>query len=716
MPDNEETIEETPGTSEAMSWDDIQLLAVAEVDAAKKYVEQNRSIDRTARWDRYYGRPLGNEMKGRSKYISRDVMDTIEWVMPYFIRQFTSTDPKIDITIEGQEPYVGKALMSKIQTDLSSTEDTSMFLLFYQWFKDSLVSDTAFVKPHWELDHEIKVMTWPQLPAEQMKQLMDDPDVEVVSFDEGASPLGGVFTNVKTRIKSVKKSGLAASNIPFWEFICGKDATHINDEHGKGHVTPVTLDYLNRINRGRGGEYFKHLNDIFEDAEQPRTLSVDPLDHGQAEKEAYTQESTIPYGDTAPKKGAAGEIKLTEWFSRMDTEGTGYLQDVVVWLANDTMIRWEDNTEGMIAMCALSPIIDCYKLFGTALADLLTDIQNLKTMIVRRILDNFDFTNLGVWLTSDSSIDVNKLMTHVPGDVIRITQKGSTEKVSAEPFDSSVLNLLEWVDTAKENRTGVSSRQGSFGTTPEHKTLGGMKMLQNAMMGRLELIARIFAETGIKDFYMKCTKLYQIYMRKPFKAKVKGQWVGISREQIQGRVVCTVNMGIEAEVGMFEAQKIERIAEFLTNLNQQFPGILGLQQVHNMADRHTLSMGFKQTDDFVPGLKQFAKILKQARDNQGAAAQAEGEAAQMEAQIKQGELQLKGAELQLKESEIKLKVEELRMKSAVEHGKLETEDRKLTAETMLTEADINLKRTLAAIDTKLKLIGIQRDREPQVNL
>jgi hypothetical protein len=549
-----------------------------------------------------------------------------------------------------------------------------------------------------------------------MKQLQDDPDVEVMSFDEGASPLGGVFTNVKTRIKSVKKSGLAASGVPFWEFICGKDATHVNDEHGKGHVTSVTLDYLNRINRARGGEYFKYLGELFRDEEQPRAIGIDLTEVGQSEKQTYKQESDLDFGEIAPKKGAAGEIKLTEWFTRMDVEGSGYLQDVVIWMANDLMIRWEDNSEGMITMCALSPIIDCYKLFGIALADLLTDIQNLKTMIVRRILDNFDFTNLGVWLSSDTNIDVNKLMNIVPGDWVR-GNPNNTKKISPEAFDPSVLNLLEWVDTVKESRTGVSSRPGSLGTAPEHKTLGGMQMLQNAMVGRLELIARIFAETGFKDFYLKCAKLYQIYVRQPFKAKIKGQEVEITREQIQGRVICTVNMGIEAEVGMFEASKIEKITNYLGGLSERFPGILGVSQVHSMAERYILSMGFKQVDDFIPGLKQFATVFQEMLEGRKAAVEGESK---MEAQIKQAEFRLKSEELQLSKLDLQFRImakrDERRLKAAVEGGKLDTEDRKLTADIIDADKDRELDKLLRSLDIKLKLIGIQRDREPQVNL
>ena len=144
-----------------MSFDDIQQAVLVEIANA----EDNRTFQkekRTEYWDRFYGRNLGNERKGRSQFITRDVMDVIEWMMPYFIKTFASGDPKIEIEIKGQPPFVGKALMDKIQVDLSKGTPT-IFTLFYQWFKDALVSSTSHTKVGWVLD-----------------QLMDDPDVEIV--------------------------------------------------------------------------------------------------------------------------------------------------------------------------------------------------------------------------------------------------------------------------------------------------------------------------------------------------------------------------------------------------------------------------------------------------------------------------------------------------------------------------------------------------------
>ena len=50
-----------------LEYDDIQRQVLEEVDQAEDNSE-NKSSGRQASWDRYYGRSLGNEVKGRSKF------------------------------------------------------------------------------------------------------------------------------------------------------------------------------------------------------------------------------------------------------------------------------------------------------------------------------------------------------------------------------------------------------------------------------------------------------------------------------------------------------------------------------------------------------------------------------------------------------------------------------------------------------------------------
>jgi len=632
-------------TNEKMSFEDIERAISAEVDAAQQD-SSGRSTKREKSWMRYYGEKLGNEIKGRSQFITRDLLETIEAILPFLIKLFASGDAKIEIEIEGQESWVGKGLMEEIQKSLGNSTP-NLFSLFYQWFKDALVSGTAFVKLAWDLDHENVNVEFDGLPAESVKQLVDDPDVKLESAGEAViTPQGVIVTDVKAKIKKTIKDALYVENTPHWEFIAEAKARSMNDQYGKGQKTEVTVDYLKRINRSRTDEekYFKNL-DKLESGE-----SKLEADTSESEKTNYMGDSTASSVQIETETGAKSPVTFIEWYTRLDVDGDGYLENIVCFVGNGHLLRWEKNEDDFIPFSALSPIIDCYKFHGISYADLLMEIQNLKTMLFRRILDNFDFQNSGRWLKDpNSAIDTYALLNNIPGSVITGKVDGLKD-ITPAPFNPSSLSILEYVDSIKENRTGVTRYNQGTDANSLNKTMGGIAMIQNASMQRMELIGRIFAELGLKDFYRKAALLYQKYMRKPFTTKALGQERQISPEMIKGKIITTVNMGVVASVGAEEAQKIERMLGVLFQVNGAFPGILTPESVHNLMKRYITASGFKNADDFIGDVREYVQKMTQQQQQQSEMQQ---QMMQMQQKFKEMELQFKGQDVQTKAQKVK---------------------------------------------------------------
>lgn len=674
----------------SMTFDEIERIATKEIDVAQEFVSQH-SGKREKSWDRYYGRPLGNEVNGRSQFMTRDLLETIEAILPFLIKLFASGDPKVEIEIKGQEPWVGKALMTKIQLDLGNSTP-NLFSLFYQWFKDALISDTAFVKVSWDLDQENVNIEFDELPAEQMQQLAADPDVTIKQAGEPiVSGQDIIFTEVKAQVKKTIKDTLYAENTPHWEFLVGKRARSMNDEHPKGQKTEVTVDYLKRINRARSDKepYFRNL-DRLESGESKSQIST-----ADSEKTNYMggSESSV---EIDVEKGPKAPVGLIEWYTRLDVDGDGYLEDVVCYVGNGHLLKWEKNEEGFIPFSALSPIIDCYKFFGISYSDLLVEIQNLKTMLFRRILDNFDFQNSGRWLKDpNANIDTYALLNNVPGSVITGKPDGLKDLTPA-PFNPSSLSILEYVDTVKEQRTGVTRYNQGQDSDSLNKTATGISLIQNASMQRQELIGRIFAEMGLKDFYRKCTLLYQQYLRQPFVAKVLGQEKEITPEMIQGQVQTTVNMGVVASVGAEEADKIERVLGILFKVNEFFPGLLTPESVHNMMSRYITASGFNNVDDFIGDIQQYVQKAIQSQKQQG---EMQNRMMEMEQRFKEMEFQIKGMDAETKAA----KVEQDGMIAGAE----------LDQEKGIASAEVLQKERDSQRDHELGLLKIKADNDRQ---
>jgi len=589
-----------------MSWENIEQVCNSEINSAETYVESHVAPDRKNRWERYYGKEYGNEVDGRSKYISHDCMDVVESVIPYLVRTFMAGDSKIEIKIAGQNPMIGKMIEQKIFDDLSDSDENSLFISHYQWFKDALVSNNGFIKVFYEKEYDTEKQKVPQLPYEAYRQLESNPDFDISSeeFDEEGNAI-----NVTIKKKVLSKDRLAVDSVPHWEFLIDPLARTMNDEHGKGQKTRVTLDYLKRIDRKYsmdGEKFFKNLEDV---ASNTARLS------DNQEEMSYMDDGMSSDRDTPVN--LKGEVDLVEWYTRLDIDGDGYLENCIAWIANGVLIRYEINKDDFVPFASLSGILDPYKFFGIAFSDLVIEIQNLKTMIWRRLLDNFALNNLGLWFVRpNEEVDLDRLSEAMPGDVI-MGDPEAVQNKAPQPVHPGNFSLLNQIDQMRDERTGISkTNMGAIPQASIGRTATGMQIHQNAAHQRMELIAKIFAETGIKDFYRKATILLQKNLEQPFTVNFRGKEVTISPEQIQGKVSCKVNMGIEAQVGVEEAGKIERMFGFLLQARQLHPEIISMESIHNMVTRYVSSLGFRQTSDFVTELEQMTQQAQQRMQQQ----------------------------------------------------------------------------------------------------
>ena len=600
-----------------MDREEIQRIAAAEVSAARRHQRENVTGERTKRWDRYYGRPLGNERDGQSKWMSRDVMDTIEWMLPYLVKTFTAGDPKIRLRIKGKPDWVGRALEQQIFEDLDSDPEQSLFLLFYQWIKDALVSGGAAVKPSWARDFETVRVKFGTVGPEQAAQLQADPDVGIESAARAFDPVTGreLLTGVVARVRKVIRDDLRADPIPHWELLFSPRAKTVNDEHGKGHATEVSLDYLKRINRAmstEGRPFFTGL-DALEKSEAPQGSSpfVPPAGGEDDEKESYLGRNEAADGTEIDERGPRSRHKLVEWYTRIDVDDDGYLEDVVCWIVDDrTLIRWEKNRDGIIPISVISPILDCYKFLGISYAELVIEVQNLKTMILRRILDNYAYSNNGRWLVRPGvGVDVATLLQNKPGDVV-FGDPDAVKDLAPKAFHPGILSLVEYADTVRENRTGVTRYNQGMDAQSLNKTATGIATIQSAAHQRLEMVARVMAETGIRDFWRKCARLYQLYRSKPFEARLDGQAVTVTPDMIQGEVVCRVDFGTQAQIGVAESQQIERMFAFLAQVNRDFPGILQPETVYKLVSRYVSSYGHKDATELIGSLQDYIDTVQ----------------------------------------------------------------------------------------------------------
>jgi len=651
---------------EAPTWSEIEDQAAEEIDAAIKFVKNNIIEKRTSNWDCYYGKPLGNEIAGKSKYVSRDLLETIEWILPSLINLFTGADSKVKLKIFNEQvnqqispTQLGKLLIDKIYKDLSMDEYKGLFLVFYTWFKDALVSGSAFTQLYWEIDTVLDKIHQ-AIPNTEMNRLSQTKEVTIEQIRPSVTTGQSM---VDATIERISKNTLVVDNIPHWEFIFEEYAQTMNDDAGKGFVTIVSIDYLRRINEA----YSKPNEPFFQNLELVSQIgSNDTYDdvYGLGdEKKIYFDYAVLNSFTGQNKKGPKKRVQLTKWVTRLDINGDGFLEDILVWRANGVMIRWEINESHFIPFCQLSPIIDCYKFQGIAYADLLVELQDLKTALTRKMLDNFDLQNSGRWfIKPNTQIDLKRFLENVPGDVYRIDPE-RIKNMAPQGFDTSQLALLEYVETVKENRTGSTRYNQGTDANTLNQTAHGIQTIMSASMKRIELIGLLFAESGIKDLYRKAALLMQQNLEEPFQATINGETVTISPEMIQGRIEVSVEMGLENQVGQRESQKLLQMSAVLMDLNSKFPGLVPPDKAHNIAVKYITCLGY-EADQYLSSIKEFMEAEQNSSKQQQA---------------------LQQMQIQMQQLKLQLEKEAVDVKKLAAFGKIEEAQKKLIASLLLAE-------------------------------
>src|SRR5687767_7564415 len=88
--------QEVPGKKpEPMTDNQVKAILDAHIHNSMGYIGGELSEQRGLAMDYYLGEPFGNEVEGRSKVVSTDVADTIEWILPSMMRTFTATDDAV---------------------------------------------------------------------------------------------------------------------------------------------------------------------------------------------------------------------------------------------------------------------------------------------------------------------------------------------------------------------------------------------------------------------------------------------------------------------------------------------------------------------------------------------------------------------------------------------------------------------------------------------
>ena len=171
-----------------------------------------------------------------------------------------------------------------------------------------------------------------------------------------------------------------------------------------------------------------------------------------------------------------------------------------------------------------------------------------------------------------------------------------TEQVT--PFAAGAsMPMLEYVKGMREDRTGVSRTSQGLNPDSLNNTATGRQLDQSAAMQRIELIARIAAETLLKPIFQGILKLLTDGGMEKLAFRLRNEFVEYDPNEWRDSYDMTVNVGLGTGDTQQKAAQLMSIYQMQT-AGMQF-GLATPKHLYHTSAKVIENAGFKDVDNFV---------------------------------------------------------------------------------------------------------------------
>lgn len=546
---------------------------------------------------RYYqGKPIGTEIKGRSEVVSLDVLESIQWAMPSLMRMFTGGTRVVRFTPRPTHDPQETAQREQDAKDATEyinhifEQQLDGFELLYDWMFTALLEKNGIAKAWWEERRYPEVQRFTGLTEQEVMAKLEEPDTDPISMDESTEMIGDQELKVYDLVVRTWKieKGIKAVAIPPEEFQIARRTIKLNDDTMfSAHIKRVTVSELVSM-----GFPFKEVSELHSD---------DTPEYAQARVERLSEDETAPTTYQSRNDAASRELWVTEAWIRIDEDGDGYSElRRILAVGHNALTILEDEEVAFNPFSSICPIPMAHKFFGNSLADLVMDIQAIRTTILRQILDHIYLSVNPRLQVVEGKVEYDDLMSVTPGGLVRVQDLESIGPVVLPPLPREAGELFAKFEEIRGNRTGVIAHGTEIDASAINTTATGLGQLMAEKAQKLELIGRIFAQTGFRDFFGKLLRITCENNSKEEQFYVNGRWLTIDPSRWDKGMNCEIQVGLGAGAAVERIASIEKLMAVQKQMVEA--GAMGQlvtkQNIYHAAAALADACGFKHTDLF----------------------------------------------------------------------------------------------------------------------
>ena len=550
-------------------------------DALGYYDELSRQREEAQKY--YYGEPMGNEVEGRSHFVDSSVQDAVEWIKPSLMRVFASGDDFVKFEPVGPEDQAS-ADQATDYVNYVVTKDNPGWEILYSWFHDALLLKNGIIKVWWEVYEEERREEYKGISEVEFDSLLLEENTEILTQEQN----GELFD--LTLIRTTSTGRIKIANVPPEEFLIARDAKDIADSRFVCHRVRKTLS---------------DLTEMYPDEDlDPKKMGAQGPDMGMFSSEYQTRHRYDASFFGSHDKGFEPEDALKEYWLYESYLKTDWDEDGIAELRRVCSVGnliLENEPVDDIPFISLTPIKIPHKFFGMSIADVTMPLQSIKSTLLRNLLDNMYNQNFGRFAVLEGQANLDDLLTARPGGIVRVKSPNAVTPLATPALEPYTFQMLQYVDEIRENRTGVSKT--SQGLNPDlltsHTTATAVDTMMTASQTRIELVARNFAETGVKDLMLRIYNLLLENQDKPRMIRLRNNWVEVNPDGWSPQIDLTVSVALGNGNKQQQIGQLNNILQMATQAQNAGNPMISQENIYNISTSLLKAMGYQDTSGFI---------------------------------------------------------------------------------------------------------------------
>ncbi len=596
--------------------EDFRQLVVRRRDACAKFKDDQASTDRREALRFYRGDNLpdyGDSGDGLSSVVSRDTMEAVESMMPALVRPFVAGDEVVSFEPVGPEDEEGAKQSTDYVNHVFTTHNNA-FRFVHDSMKDGLLYRLGVAKTVMEEEDAGPPEKYEGLGQVEL-QAVEMSDRKIVGDIEQDDVTGLYSVTLEPKVLKKYRCHVVAPD----EFLYDERLASLDQATFLGHSKQTTLSDL-----------------VAMGVEKKLAIS---LGSGRADNDEEADDRHLQEDDTDLAQGdMARQVWVDECYIKTYAGDGSPLMEWRKVLIGGNQNKLLNGAKGEAIddhpFSTWTPIPVPHRLVGLSIHDQTRDIQINKTALQRELNNAMYLANRPMREVVEGQVNIDDLLNPQVGGVVRVKAPGMVTPMPSggDAAFGAGMQMIEYQDTVREARTGVTRYNQGMDTNSLNKTATGMNIIANASQQRQELVARQYAEF-LKDVFRKLLGLVSQHGEPGEYMRLRGKFIQVDPTGWKTNYDMTTSVGLGTNnkdqlVGQLQALLAIQKEAIQFQGGAQGP-LVTIENIHETLKRLQEAMGLKGDKYFTDPGEDGEGEEKEAVDPM-VAARAEAE---MEAQI-----------------------------------------------------------------------------------